>query len=1125
MLSLILYGRNDNYGYNLHKRAALSLNCMAELLTAHDDEIIFVDYNTPDDFPTFPEAIQDTLTERAKRLLRILRVRPSQHERFSTRTHLIALEPVARNVALRRMNSANRWVLSTNTDMIFVPRRGRSLSGIAETLPNGYYHLPRFEVPESLWESLNWLDPGGAIAAVGSWGRDFHLNEIVEVSDPAVRYDGPGDFQLMLGEDLWRIHGFHELMLLGWHVDSNVARRLFLLHGRVGDVIEDMFGYHCDHTRQVTPAHRPGTVQNDMETFVTEVTDPHIPEQAASWGLADELVEELRADTTSRLYLAGLHMAIPEPAGTTLGARYAGDSYNRMDYATEHVIPFALDVFASYGRGTMLGWCGAKPALLQCFAAAWRDLGFSAPIMVAAEAHWLGPELPDACVWAGTPELASRCDAFVFDWGMPDIAATTDEWQFDTDPVMRAVVRSFRLIVRAEQVRLRARSAIPRRFICINAVNTQAELVVSSYIGAARSPIATRIRQGYCTDLHYEFRDLLSVLHAGGAGRRNADTDAAIVAVPGVAGHIFYGGYLDLPPGNYQFTLELDHSASREFDSGDIGLGLEMVSGPYLLGYRPVGIDDLERGRISVGFCIAPSLIDSLSWLGIEFRLRTAGQANVTIRGAVLTETEAQEAEDISGFDWLPLLSVGPAGRRRPAPSGVAVPSASAASATVIQAMPGINEAVAYGPSAALLPGRYQAIFELYFLDAPDGTVIRADVVTDSGNRYLAEQRIAPINRSPVRCVLPFSIPDEALTAPDHLPLEFRIWSCGKANFCLTSLRVAPVDVNTRAESVVSSYIGAARSPIATRIRQGYCTDLHYEFRDLLSVLHAGGAGRRNADTDAAIVAVPGVAGHIFYGGYLDLPPGNYQFTLELDHSASREFDSGDIGLGLEMVSGPYLLGYRPVGIDDLERGRISVGFCIAPSLIDSLSWFGIEFRLRTAGQANVTIRGAVLTETEAQEAEDISGFDWLPLLSVGPAGRRRPAPSGVAVPSASAASATVIQAMPGINEAVVYGPYAALLPGRYHATFELYFADASDAAAIRADVVTDSGNRLLAEERIVPTSPGPLRCVLGFVIPEEALMAPDHLPVEFRVWTCGRANFWLSSLRVAPAEPVAIES
>lgn len=39
MISIILYGRNDNYGYNLHKRAALSFNCMAEVLEQEDDEI------------------------------------------------------------------------------------------------------------------------------------------------------------------------------------------------------------------------------------------------------------------------------------------------------------------------------------------------------------------------------------------------------------------------------------------------------------------------------------------------------------------------------------------------------------------------------------------------------------------------------------------------------------------------------------------------------------------------------------------------------------------------------------------------------------------------------------------------------------------------------------------------------------------------------------------------------------------------------------------------------------------------------------------------------------------------------------------------------------------------------
>src|SRR5579862_7822390 len=100
MISVLLYGRNDAHGYNLHRRAALSLNCIAEALTDPDDEIIFVDYNTPDELPTFIEAIADTLTERCRGLLRVLRVRAEVHtERYASLTHLPVNEPVARNAA------------------------------------------------------------------------------------------------------------------------------------------------------------------------------------------------------------------------------------------------------------------------------------------------------------------------------------------------------------------------------------------------------------------------------------------------------------------------------------------------------------------------------------------------------------------------------------------------------------------------------------------------------------------------------------------------------------------------------------------------------------------------------------------------------------------------------------------------------------------------------------------------------------------------------------------------------------------------------------------------------------------------------------------------------------------
>ena len=105
MLSVILYGRNDSYGYNLHKRAVLSLNCISELLDNDDDEILFVDYNTSSVFPSFPEAVSDLLTEMQKKILKVLRVSEQMHyANYGDKTSLKTLEPVARNVAIRRTN-------------------------------------------------------------------------------------------------------------------------------------------------------------------------------------------------------------------------------------------------------------------------------------------------------------------------------------------------------------------------------------------------------------------------------------------------------------------------------------------------------------------------------------------------------------------------------------------------------------------------------------------------------------------------------------------------------------------------------------------------------------------------------------------------------------------------------------------------------------------------------------------------------------------------------------------------------------------------------------------------------------------------------------------------------------
>lgn len=247
MISIIFYGCNDSYGYNMHKRVAISINCAAHVLTHKDDEILFVDYNTSNDHPTLPEAIADLLTEKAKNLLRVFRVRPHGDAKIAKKTHLKVIEPISRNIALRRSNPKNKWILSSNTDMVFVPRNTKhSLTDIVKDLPDGYYGIPRFEMPETLWESTDRKDPGDIIKKFKLWGKALHINDVVYGNDLIV-YDAPGDFQLAKRQDLFDIDGFDESMILGWHVDSNLTKRMSLYKRNVTSLLDKLYGYHCDH--------------------------------------------------------------------------------------------------------------------------------------------------------------------------------------------------------------------------------------------------------------------------------------------------------------------------------------------------------------------------------------------------------------------------------------------------------------------------------------------------------------------------------------------------------------------------------------------------------------------------------------------------------------------------------------------------------------------------------------------------------------------------------------------------------------------------------------------------------------------------------------------------------------
>ena len=561
MLSLIVYGRNDSYGYNLHKRAALSLNCMAEVLSDSDDEILFVDYNTPDDFPTFPEAIKDTLTDNAIRRLRILRVRPTIHARFARRTRLVALEPIARNVAVRRSNPANRWILSTNTDMIFVPRCDQSLSDIVRDLPRGYFATPRFELPETLWETFDRRDPNAIVAALDRWGWQFHLNEIV-YGLPFCRFDGPGDFQLIERADLFAINSFHEGMLHGWHVDANIAKRMSLVYPAVGDLSDQVFAYHCDHTRQVTHAHRRDAVTNDVVSFVNTVDRPDIPEQATTWGCVDDQIEEIRLDCSSgAAYIEALETVLLEPLAQPIETAYTFETYEQCGYVAEHILPYLLDLFATVPKLWSIGWIGARGHMFDLFCEGIRHLGFNNPIRFTGFVAHTHGSFKNVIVseWG---QVIQKADVVVIDFSKGDGTPLSLNSATSIDNVLESfymfVLYNF---VRSELDRI-AVGLPPRRLIAINGIHNHFETVVSKLLNIARTPFNLHMRHGFL-DLHQTaadepiIEDWTEGMKVGSAGARD---DLGIVSKPGISGLVAFGVYVRPKFGGYEIVLTLSPS-------------------------------------------------------------------------------------------------------------------------------------------------------------------------------------------------------------------------------------------------------------------------------------------------------------------------------------------------------------------------------------------------------------------------------------------------------------------------------------------------------------------------------------------------------------------------------------
>jgi hypothetical protein len=487
MISVILYGRNDAHGYNLHRRAALSLNCLAEGLTNADDEIIFVDYNTPDELPTFVEAIADTLTDRCLGLLRVLRVPAAIHrERFAERTHLIAIEPVARNAGVRRANQSNRWLLSTNTDMVFLPLVDGSLSEICADLPDGFYGLPRFELPEWLWERLPRTDPRTALAEVERLGPRLGLDEPT-VSHEWIRFDAPGDFQLVLRSDFVSVDGFNEQMLLGYHVDANFSRRVLLRRGSIESLGDRLAGYHCNHNRVPTIYHGARLVTNDLHRYFYSVDTAELPEQRETWGLPDAAIDEVPLRERVGVEVGDRVAAVIAAESSARVSSDAFSSFFDVTYDSGHVLPFVADSLIVSSSDITLGYFGANPVLQRLLEELANDLRMRS----------MG--VADLDQRDSVDHLARVADVVVFDLGIDAAlvggsSASEEHEPSDIADRFDQVFAALGRFISLERARL-GRGEHPRRVVLVNSASAYWDAYVLAHLECSHTSPHSRVRR------------------------------------------------------------------------------------------------------------------------------------------------------------------------------------------------------------------------------------------------------------------------------------------------------------------------------------------------------------------------------------------------------------------------------------------------------------------------------------------------------------------------------------------------------------------------------------------------------------------------------------------------------
>jgi hypothetical protein len=291
----------------------------------------------------------------------------------------------------------------------------------------------------------------------------------------------------VLREDFFAVAGFDEEMLLGWHLDSNLSRRMRLHRGSIETLQGSVAGYHCNHSRIPTVYH--GTqISNDLDRFFYSVEGAELQGQRATWGLSGAALEDVPLQRQIGpafvdALLATLPIASgPRPSSDAVKAAF-GTSYD-----SGHVLPFIADSLV-VSPFTTIGYLGINPILRQMLARLVEELGLGCNMTV--------PELADP---NDVDEVAHSADLFVVDLGTDlslveasNVARSGDESTripAGLDLVFAALER----LVEVERARL-GLGAHPRRIVLVNSATVFLDAYALAEFDCSSTTVHCRVRR------------------------------------------------------------------------------------------------------------------------------------------------------------------------------------------------------------------------------------------------------------------------------------------------------------------------------------------------------------------------------------------------------------------------------------------------------------------------------------------------------------------------------------------------------------------------------------------------------------------------------------------------------